>query len=94
MAAAANGEAWLALAPAPGLGFSGGAALDADGRFAGIAVLKPAVVAGASSTTPSLQATLVPAESVRSFLASQGVRVDGKAREARLATVRVICVRK
>lgn len=92
VAAAANGEA--ALTPAPGLGFSGGAALDAEGRFAGIAVLKPAVVAGAASTTPSLQATLVSAESVRSFLASQGVRADGKAREAKLATMRVICVRK
>src|ERR1019366_6168874 len=31
----------LALSPAPGLGFSGAAALDADGKFAGIALLKP-----------------------------------------------------
>ena len=36
----------LALSPAPGLGFSGAAALDDDGKFAGIALLKPVVVAG------------------------------------------------
>src|SRR5437868_572964 len=35
----------LALSPSPALGFSGAAALD-DGKFAGIALLKPAVVAG------------------------------------------------
>src|ERR1700736_2977618 len=47
----------LALAPPPALGFSGAAALD-DGKFAGIAVLKPAVVAG-PTTTPAAQAVLV-----------------------------------
>src|SRR5437868_4017833 len=35
----------LALSPSPALGFSGAAALD-DGKFAGVALLKPAVVAG------------------------------------------------
>ena len=34
----------LALEPAPALGFDGAAALDAQGRLAGIAALKPAVV--------------------------------------------------
>src|ERR1700736_2519445 len=36
----------LALSPAPAVGFSGAAALDSDGKFAGIALLKPVVVAG------------------------------------------------
>jgi len=45
-----NGD--LALNPAPGLGFSGAAALDGEGRFAGIALLKPVVVAGPAAATP------------------------------------------
>src|ERR1700736_2563575 len=36
----------LALAPVPAVGFSGAAALDGDGKFAGIALLKPVIVAG------------------------------------------------
>ena len=33
----------VALSPAPAVGFSGAAALDGDGKFAGIALLKPVV---------------------------------------------------
>src|ERR1700674_2511090 len=36
----------LALSPAPAVGFSGAAAQDSEGKFAGIALLKPAIVAG------------------------------------------------
>jgi len=36
----------LALSPAPAVGFSGAAALDSDGKFAGVTLLKPVVVAG------------------------------------------------
>src|ERR1700729_2072842 len=39
----------LALSPAPAVGFSGAAALDADGKFAGMALLKPVIVAGPAS---------------------------------------------
>jgi hypothetical protein len=36
-----------AWSPPRALGFSGAAALDGDGKFAGIALLKPMIVAGA-----------------------------------------------
>src|SRR5215211_2345327 len=39
-----GGGSDLALSPAPALGFSGAAAIDADGKFAGIAQLRPVVV--------------------------------------------------
>ena len=38
------------LDPAPKLGFSGAAAVDAQGRFAGMVDLKPAAVAGSGAT--------------------------------------------
>src|ERR1700730_5637985 len=50
------------LAPAPGPGFSGAAAFDSDGKFAGIALLKPVVVAGPANATPAAQTLLAPAE--------------------------------
>src|ERR1700675_2581274 len=56
------------LSPAPAIGFSGAAALDSEGKFAGIALLKPVVVAGPPNSTPAAQATLVPADIVREFL--------------------------
>ena len=87
-----NGD--LALTPAPGLGFFGAAALDSDGKFAGIAVLKPVVVAGASTAAPTAQASLVNADIVRSFLKTNGVIAAGSSADAKASVVRVICVRK
>ena len=83
----------LALAPAPAVGFSGAAALDSDGKFAGIALLKPVVVAGPPNTTPAAQAVLVPADAVRDFLKANAVNASGGS-DAKAAVVRVICVRK
>jgi peptidoglycan hydrolase-like protein with peptidoglycan-binding domain len=85
----------LALSPAPALGFSGAAALDADGKFAGVALLKPLLVAGRPNAAPATQATLVSADIVREFLKSNGVNAasDG-ATLAKASVVRVICVRK
>jgi peptidoglycan hydrolase-like protein with peptidoglycan-binding domain len=85
----------LALSPAPGLGFSGAAALDADGKFAGVALLKPLVVAGPPSTAAAAQAALVPADTVRDFLKANGVSAAGNGTpDAKASVVRVICVRK
>jgi hypothetical protein len=84
----------LILAPAPALGFSGAAALDTDGKFAGIEVLRPALLAGASNAAPAMQATLVPADAVRDFLAGNGVQATGGSSDPTAAVVRVICVRK
>jgi hypothetical protein len=83
----------LALSPAPAVGFSGAAALDSDGKFAGIALLKPVVVAGPPNTTPAAQAVLVPADTVRDFLKANAVNASGGS-DAKAAVVRVICVRK
>jgi peptidoglycan hydrolase-like protein with peptidoglycan-binding domain len=84
----------VTLTPAPATGFSGSAALDADGKFAGLALLKPVVVAGPASTAPASQAMLAPAETVRGFLKAHGVTANGTSSDARAAVVRVICVRK
>ena len=84
----------LSLTPVPGLGFSGAAALDANGQFAGIAQLRPIQLAGPAAATAAPQAILVPADVVRGFLKSNGVAADGTAKDVKAAMVRVICVRK
>jgi hypothetical protein len=93
-AAQIGGGGDVALSPPPALGFSGAAALDGDGKFAGIALLKPVVVAGPANTTPPAQAVLVPADTVAEFLKANGVNVAGGSPDAKAAVVRVICVRK
>lgn len=93
-AAAVGNSGDMALSPAPGLGFSGAAAIDGDGVFAGLVQLKPVVVAGAAAGAGTTQAVLVPADAVRAFVKSNGVAVNGGAGDARAAMVRVICVRK
>jgi len=86
----------LTIEPAPGLGFDGAAVLDAQGRLAGLATVKPVVVAGATpAATPA--ATLAPAEAIRKLLADQNIAANGAAagsEAAKGSVVRVICVRK
>jgi peptidoglycan hydrolase-like protein with peptidoglycan-binding domain len=89
-----GGSSDLALSPAPPVGFSGAAALDADGKFAGVTLLKPVVVAGPPNATPAAQAALVPADTVREFLKANGVTAADGSPDAKAAVVRVICVRK
>ncbi|MGN6114751.1 MAG: serine protease [Nitrobacter sp.] len=84
----------LALSPAPGLGFSGAAALDTSGKFSGLALLKPVVVAGPSSAAPAAQAVLAPAEAIRTFLVANKVTATGGASDVKASVVRIICVRK
>jgi hypothetical protein len=82
------------LDPAPGLGFSGAAALDGQGRLVGMAVIKPTVVAGPDA---GAQARFVPAEEIRVFLNGRNVAPTGTASGpdgAKASVVRVICVRK
>jgi peptidoglycan hydrolase-like protein with peptidoglycan-binding domain len=82
------------LTPAPSLGFSGAAALDADGAFAGLALLKPMVVAGPTITATAPQASLVSTDIVREFLKANGVTAASGSPDAKASVVRVICVRK
>ena len=83
-----------ALLPAPAVGFSGAAALDTEGKFSGVALLKPVVVAGPPNAVPAAQAVLVPADTVREFLNANAVTAAGGSTDARASVVRVICVRK
>lgn len=87
----------LALDPPPAIGFGGAAALDAQGRLAGIAALKVPVVAG-TAPTPVTSATLTPVETIRNFLDAQNVAPTAGAvfgvEAAKASVVRVICVRK
>jgi len=84
----------LALSPAPAIGFSGAAALDSEGKFAGIALLKPVIVAGLPNAAPAAQAALVSADIVRAFVKANGVNAADGSSDARASVVRVICVRK
>jgi len=83
------------LDPAPRLGFSGAAAVDAQGRFAGMVALKPPVVAGGGSAAQG--ATVVAADAIRAFLQAHSVSpapmADQHAPMAQ-SVLRLICVRK
>jgi len=85
-----------ALTPPPVLGFSGAVAVDENGKFAGVALLKPAIVATAGPATapPAAQAVLVQPDTVRAFLRENEVTATGTSTDAKAALVRVICVRK
>ena len=86
----------LALSPAPGIGFSGAPALDEGGKFAGVALLKPVMVATATAANaaPASQSVLVTGDTVRDFLTANEVTANGTSTDAKAAVVRVICVRK
>jgi peptidoglycan hydrolase-like protein with peptidoglycan-binding domain len=84
----------LALTPAPGLGFSGAAVQDSEGKFAGIALLKPVVVAGPANSAAPIQAALMHADIVRDFLKANGVAATASPSDAKTSVLRVICVRK
>jgi peptidoglycan hydrolase-like protein with peptidoglycan-binding domain len=93
-AAAATGTRPLSVVPA--LGFSGAAALDAEGKVSGLVVLKSPVVAGpAAAGAP--RAAVVPAERIKNFLeASYVAPASGPAgiEATKASLTRVICVRK
>ena len=95
VAAKARGET---VEPAPQLGFSGGAALDGQGRLVGMVELKTPVVANVGAASAQPQATFVPAPTIRAFLEAQKLARAATSRPgvdaAKASLVRVICVRK
>jgi putative peptidoglycan binding protein/trypsin-like peptidase len=93
-AAPVAGGGDLALSPPPAAGFSGAPARDGDGRFVGLALLKPAVIAGPATSAPAAQAVLVQGDVVVDFLKSNGITPAGGSSDAKASVVRVICVRK
>lgn len=72
--------------PAPALGFAGAAAIDNQGRVAGVVSLK-------AGTASALQASVIPADSIRKFLSGASV-TPGGGTDVKASLVRVICVRK
>lgn len=92
MAAPAGSD--VTLSPELGLGFSGAAAIDGDGKFAGIARLKPAVVAGQPGTALPSQSVLVPADAVREFLKANKVTTATESSDPKASVLRLVCVRK
>ncbi len=81
-----------AIEPTPAFGFSGAAALDAQGSFAGVVELKSQIVAGAAAS--GRQAVLIPAAAVRAFLTAHGITPVAAPGTMDQSVVRVICVRK
>lgn len=84
----------LVLTPEPAAGFSGAVAVDGDGRFAGLARLKLAAVAGATGTPLPSQAVLIPADSIRAFLTANRIAAVTGMPDAKAAALRLVCVRK
>jgi hypothetical protein len=78
--------------PVPMAGFSGAAALDAQGQFLGMMQMRNFVVASLDPSIPPVR--LVTAEAIRGFLAANNVATSPQGEDARAAVVRLICVRQ
>lgn len=79
----------------PARGFVGGAAIDGEGRLAGMIDVSPSAVAGPSADAG--RTSFVPTATIRKFLDGAGVAPlagRGDIEAAKNAVVRVICVRK
>ena len=78
---------------APLAGFSGAAALDRQGRFAGMAEMRNAVLASIEPALPPLR--LIRTETIRAFLEAHNVpAATVQNADAAKSVVRIICVRK
>jgi hypothetical protein len=84
------------ITPAPGPGFAGAAALDAEGRLLGL--VSPRSPLSAGPTSAGTGAALVPAAAIKALLEKQGVvpATSGNPgiEAAKAAIVRIICVRE
>jgi hypothetical protein len=79
--------------PVPMAGFSGAAALDAQGRFLGMMAMGGNVLASVEAAAPPVR--LVRAETIRDFLAAHDVQsAQTQTGDAKASVVRIICVRK
>jgi peptidoglycan hydrolase-like protein with peptidoglycan-binding domain len=79
------------ITPVPQPGFSGAAAIDAQGRFVGIVDFKSA--AEASSEPAVAQAILVPAGSVHTFLTAHSIAATAARGTTERSVLRIICLR-
>jgi Trypsin-like peptidase domain len=77
--------------PVPMAGFSGAAAVDAQGQFLGMMQMQNFVLASTESVAPPVR--LVTAAAIRGFLAAHDVAPATDGSDAKKAVVRIICVR-
>ena len=79
--------------PVPMAGFSGAAALDAQGQFLGMMAMGHAVLASVEASAPPVR--LVNTETIRGFLAAHNIQTaQAQSGDAKASVVRIICVRK
>jgi len=79
--------------PVPMAGFSGAAAIDAQGRFLGMTEMRNFVLASIEPSAPPVR--LVSAETIRTFLVTQSIDpAPSSSGDAKASLVRIICVRK
>jgi hypothetical protein len=79
--------------PVPMAGFSGAAALDAQGQFLGMMQMGNPVLASVEASAPPVR--LVSAETIRGFLAAHNIQTaQSQSGDAKSSVVRIICVRK
>jgi hypothetical protein len=89
----ADGSAIELRQPVPMAGFSGAAALDAQGHVLGMMEMGHAVLASVEASAPPVR--LISAAAIRDFLAAQHVETPpAPSADAKAAVVRIICVRK
>jgi hypothetical protein len=88
-----DGSAIELRQPVPMAGFSGAAALDAQGRFLGMMEMGNAVLASVEASAPPVR--LISAETIRGFLSRHHVQTaPAPTGDAKASVVRIICVRK
>jgi hypothetical protein len=73
-------------------GFSGAAALDAQGQFLGMTEMRNFVLASTELAAPPMR--LITAAAIRDFLAAHSVGIGSHDGDAKESVVRIICVRK
>ena len=88
-----DGHAIELRGPSPMAGFSGAAALDAQGHFLGIMETHNIVLASVQPSVPPVR--LISAATIRDFLAKHHVAAaQTTSGDARASAIRIICVRK
>ena len=88
----ADGNAIELRQPVPMAGFSGAAALGAQGEFLGMAETRNFVLASTEPAAPPVR--LVTAGTIRNFLAAHNIASEPQDGDAKASVVRIICVRK
>lgn len=78
--------------PMPMAGYSGAAAIDKNGQAFGMMETRNMMLASAEPSVPPVR--LIPAETIRAFLARNNVAAPPADGDARSSLVRIICVRK